>query len=276
MLPSLSLSPSFVLATPHGIGDLGSPIRDQTLPTLERWSPAHWTTREVPLSPMRTPLMDSGPPRFRMTSPQSFPSLLLQGPRFQVRHILSLGISEVPSGVSLLGHMCALDECPGLGPADPTLPPSSPLCCSLSCRSHGAPRGACASPRDEAHTLGGPWGLGRESPCVLGDGQPEAIGCWAGAVTGQGKALGPGPGSGGISEVTHRCHLLVLYVWRPPQTLGEQGRQEGQRPHLPQCWGTGGLQGRGDGPQCPGVTGAGRGHGACGWKGLGVGDFPGR
>ena len=51
MLPSLSISPSFVLATPHGMGDLSSPIRDQTPPALERWSPAHWTTREVPLSP---------------------------------------------------------------------------------------------------------------------------------------------------------------------------------------------------------------------------------
>lgn len=91
MLPSLSVPPPFFLATPHGMGDLSSPIRDQTPPTLETWSPAHWATREVLLSPVRTPLMNSGPPRFRMTCPQFFPSLLLQGPRFQVRHILSLG-----------------------------------------------------------------------------------------------------------------------------------------------------------------------------------------
>ena len=101
---------------------------------------------------------------------------------------------SVPSGVSLLGHMCALDECPGLGPADPTLPASSPLCCSLSRHSHGALRGACASPRDEAHTLGGPLGLGRESPCVLGDGQPGAIGRWVGGSHWERKGLGARPG----------------------------------------------------------------------------------
>ena len=54
-----------------------------------------------------------------------------------------------------------------------------------------------------------------------------------------------------------------------PQAVGEQGQQEGQCPDLPQWQGSGGLQGCADGPQCCGVTGAGRGHGAGGRKGLG-------
>ena len=97
----------------------------------------------------------------------------------------------------------------------------------------------------------GPWGAG----WVAGSGLGKA---W-------GQAWAPGASVRSHVDATS-CALCV----ETPQALGEQGWQEGQHPHLSQCGGSGGLQGRGDGPQCHGVTGAGRGHGAGGQKGLGV------
>lgn len=44
------------------------------------------------------------------------------------------------------------------------------------------------------------------------------------------KGLGPGPGSGGISEVTRRCHLLVLCVWRPPRLLESRADRRDNAP----------------------------------------------
>lgn len=67
--------------------------------------------------------------------------------------------------MSSLGHISAPKECPGLTPA----------CRHPPC-----------TPRGGTHTLGGPWGLGNGSPCVLARGPPGA--CRAlGWVAGSGR-----------------------------------------------------------------------------------------
>ena len=63
------------------------------------------------------------------------------------------------------------------------------------------------------------------------------------------------------------CALCV----ETPQALGEQGRQEGQRPRLPQCRGSGGLQGRGDDGSRQGAWGRWP-EGAGGWGAFQGGD----
>lgn len=63
------------------------------------------------------------------------------------------------------------------------------------------------------------------------------------------------------------CALCV----ETPQALGEQGRQEGQRPRLSQCRGSGGLQGRGDDRSRQGAWGR-RPEGAGGWRAFQGGD----
>lgn len=65
---------------------------------------------------------------------------------------------------------------------------------------------------------------------MLGDGQPGVIGRWVGGTHWARKGLGPGPGSGSISEVTRRCHLLMPCVWRPRRLLESRADRRDNAP----------------------------------------------
>lgn len=72
----------------------------------------------------------------------------------------------------------------------------------------------------------------------MADGQPEAIGRWAGG----GQWARKGLGSGGISEVTRRCHLLVPYVWRPPGLSESRASRKDNAPISPSGGAVGGSR----------------------------------
>lgn len=82
------------------------------------------------------------------------------------------------------------------------------------------------------------------------DGQPEAIGRWAGGGQWARKGLGSGASVRSHIDATSSCPVCG----DPPPRLSEKrgGQQEGKHPSLPQWWGSGGSRGCAGGPQCRG------------------------
>ena len=111
---------------------------------------------------------------------------------------------------------------------------------------------------------------------MLGDGQPGAIGRWAGGSHWARKGLGPGPGSGDISEVTRRCHLLVLYVWRPPRLLESRADRRDNAPISLSAGAVGGSRAGGMVLSALESREQAGGMGQAAGRGWGVGGFPGR